>query len=44
MLFVAAWSVVRVWGAGEAVGGIDGSCVEPSVGDSLSVATAPGAV
>lgn len=33
------------WGGlGGRVGGLDGSCVEPSVGDSLSVATAPGCV
>lgn len=32
-----ACSAVSVWG-------LDGSCVEQSVGDSLSVATAPGSV
>lgn len=43
VLFAAACSAASVWGV---VGGwgLDGSCVEPSVGDSLSVATAPGSV
>lgn len=34
---VVACSAVSVWG-------LDSSCVEQSVGDSLSVATAPGSV
>lgn len=45
VLFAAACSAASVWGGvGVVVGGLDGSCVEPSVGDSLSVATAPGSV